>query len=288
MKLFDKILLTLGTNNSSQIVTGILALFKMIFIPMATLNDKKASPEQKKYTIMRDIITEALALATYIGVTGQVQKHATAPICSAYYKNKAKLIRTGNIPTVTALDENDLKFLETVDSKKLKEIGEHYADRLSENNNEISAETKAYMEKLQEIIGKINGNTLEKNTQITALADFTDNMHKKGISSEQKGLSFLFNDFKNASKDTIKVLNPEKLFQNTRIALSQVSVWILALAVIPPLCNLLITPVMKKYNERVKKSEQPVTVDNIIPKAPVMSKIAQPGIYTAANGNMRI
>ena len=90
MRKIDKILTTLGTNNSSQIATAVLAGFKMFFLPIATATDKNASTEQKTYTIIRDIIMEGLALITYIGVTGQIQKHVTAPICRAYYKNKAK------------------------------------------------------------------------------------------------------------------------------------------------------------------------------------------------------
>ena len=70
----DSILSTLGTNNSSQIATAVLAGFKMFFIPAATAMDKNATPEQKKYTMTRDIITEALALSTYIGVTGHMQQ----------------------------------------------------------------------------------------------------------------------------------------------------------------------------------------------------------------------
>ena len=90
MSKIDNILTTLGTNNSSQIATAVLAGFKMFFLPVATATDKTASPEQKTYTIIRDIIMEALALVTYIGVTGQVQKHATAPICKAYFRDRAK------------------------------------------------------------------------------------------------------------------------------------------------------------------------------------------------------
>jgi len=46
-KTLEKLFYNLGTNNSSEIATAILAGFKMIFIPMATANDKKISPEQK-------------------------------------------------------------------------------------------------------------------------------------------------------------------------------------------------------------------------------------------------
>ena len=78
MSKIDRILTTLGTNNSSQIATAVLAGFKMFFLPIATATDKTATTEQKTYTIFRDIIMEGLALITYIGVTGQIQKHVTA------------------------------------------------------------------------------------------------------------------------------------------------------------------------------------------------------------------
>ena len=62
---FDKILTQLGTNNSSQIATAVLAGFKMIFLPVATATDKTATPDQKKYTIIRDIKTNKLYDTVY-------------------------------------------------------------------------------------------------------------------------------------------------------------------------------------------------------------------------------
>ena len=47
------------------------------------------------------------------------------------------------------------------------------------------------------------------------------------------------------------MLKPLKVFHNTRIALSQLSVWILAVAIIPPLCNAIIAPVMKKIGPKI-------------------------------------
>ena len=40
--------------------TAVLAGFKMFFLPIATATDKTASPEQKTYTIIRDIIIKEL------------------------------------------------------------------------------------------------------------------------------------------------------------------------------------------------------------------------------------
>ena len=56
------------------------------------------------------------------------------------------------------------------------------------------------------------------------------------------------------------MLKPLKVFHNTRIALSQLSVWILAVAIIPPLCNAVIAPTMKKIGPKI---------DNWVGKKPV-------------------
>ena len=285
---FSKILINLGTNNSAEVVAGLLALSKMLFMPLATLSDKKATPEQKRYTITRDIITEALAFTTYIGVTSQVQKHATAPICSAYYKNKAELIKSGKINPIKTLTEEELKFLENVDSKKIKEIGEHYLKRLSSDSNEIAEGTKEYGDKLNDILTKING--AEEKKQAVTLSEFKNDMRKNGIPSKQKGLSVLLNDFKNGAKSTQKVLNPEKLFLNTRISISQVSVWLLALAIIPGICNVLIRPIMKKFNPPQNKIENANShvLKNVAVKPDVTSKPVLSKTYAVNNGSMRV
>ena len=93
----------------------------------------------------------------------------------------------------------------------------------------------------------------------------------------------------NGAKNAIKVSTPEKLFLNTRISISQVSVWILALALIPGLCNLLIPPVMKIYNKKFSsKTEKPASQNNIISPLPAAAKITPPRIYASQNGNMRV
>ena len=152
MSKIDNILTTLGTNNSSQIATAVLAGFKMIFLPIATATDKTASPEQKTYTIIRDIIMEGLALITYIGVTGQIQKHATAPICRAYFKSKAKKLESTGI-----LAPEELDTLRNVDAKKLKMAGEDYLNRLSPNRKKLPAEISQYIERLNKIVEKLEG-----------------------------------------------------------------------------------------------------------------------------------
>lgn len=258
MSKIDNILTTLGTNNSSQIATAVLAGFKMIFLPIATATDKTASPEQKTYTIIRDIIMEGLALITYIGVTGQIQKHATAPICRAYFKSKAKKLESTGL-----LTQEELDTLRNVDSKKLKMAGEDYLNRLSPNRKKLPAKISQYIERLNKIVEKIEGESEKPLKQ--SLENFVSGL-KKGVPSDS---------VEKAAKEAgkVEVLKPLKAFCNTRIALSQLSVWILAVAIIPPLCNAMIAPIMKKFSPKTDNVDEKKPV---LQEPPMLNPVVQP------------
>lgn len=258
MSKIDNILTTLGTNNSSQIATAVLAGFKMIFLPIATATDKTASPEQKTYTIIRDIIMEGLALITYIGVTGQIQKHATAPICRAYFKSKAKKLESTGL-----LTQEELDTLRNVDSKKLKMAGEDYLNRLSPNRKKLPAKISQYIERLNKIVEKIEGESEKPLKQ--SLENFVSGL-KKGVPSDS---------VEKAAKEAgkVEVLKPLKAFCNTRIALSQLSVWILAVAIIPPLCNAMIAPIMKKFSPKTDNIDEKKPV---LQEPPMLNPVVQP------------
>ena len=259
MTKIDNILTTLGTNNSSQIATAVLAGFKMFFLPLATATDKTASPEQKTYTIIRDIIMEGLALTTYIGVTGQIQKHATAPICKAYYKDRAKkLEKTG------LLTQEELNVLRNVDSKKIKLAGEDYLNRLSPNRKKLPEEVSQYIEKLNGIVEKLSGNT-EK----TLKQSLESYVLKLKNNSSNNAVKTVAKETGKVAQNAVEILKPLKVFHNTRIALSQLSVWILAVAVIPPLCNAVISPIMKKFAPKTDGIAEKST----IAKQPLNSKV---------------
>ena len=107
----------LGESNDSEIVTAMLAAFKLVFIPFATMSDKKTTKEQKEYAIKRDYTTESVALLGYLGITNIVKNNLTAPVCSKYYKEKAKsLADNGKLD----INSNDFKILDNVDGKLLK------------------------------------------------------------------------------------------------------------------------------------------------------------------------
>ena len=258
MSKIDNILTTLGTNNSSQIATAVLAGFKMIFLPIATATDKTASPEQKTYTIIRDIIMEGLALITYIGVTGQIQKHATAPICRAYFKSKAKKLESTGL-----LTQEELDTLRNVDSKKLKMAGEDYLNRLSPNRKKLPAKISQYIERLNKIVEKLEGESEKPLKQ--SLENFVSGLKKSVPSDSVEKVA------KEAGK--VEVLKPLKAFCNTRIALSQLSVWILAVAIIPPLCNAMIAPIMKKFSPKTDNVDEKKPV---LQEPPMLNPVVQP------------
>lgn len=286
MTKIDKILTTLGTNNSSQIATAVLAGFKMFFLPIATATDKTASPEQKTYTIIRDIIMEGLALITYIGVTGQIQKHVTAPICKAYYKDKAKkLEKTG------LLTQEELNTLRNVDSKKIKMAGEDFLNKLSPNRKKLPDDVTQYIENLNKIVDKAEGKS--EKPLIQTLENFVSGLkdNKPNVVPKESG--------KTTQKAT-EILKPLKVFHNTRIALSQLSVWILAVAIIPPLCNAIIAPIMKKvgpkkdsFVEKKPNDKKPLNSKPIAQSGDVVLKKQEAvtsfkGVYTNYSIGMRV
>lgn len=286
MKKIDKILTTLGTNNSSQIATAVLAGFKMFFLPIATATDKTASPEQKTYTIIRDIIMEGLALITYIGVTGQIQKHATAPICKAYFKDKAKKLEKTGLLTAEELDT-----LRNVDSKKIKMAGEDFLNRLSPNRKKLPEEVKQYIEKLDTIIEKIEGTS--ENPLKQSLENFVSGLKNCKPNDNVKKIA---TGAEKTAKNSVEILKPLKVFHNTRIALSQLSVWILAVGVIPPLCNAVIAPIMKKIGPKIDRKtvkEQPINPKEKVKNDKVILKKKEPvtnfrGYHTSYSTGMRV
>ncbi len=286
MKKIDKILTTLGTNNSSQIATAVLAGFKMFFLPIATATDKTASPEQKTYTIIRDIIMEGLALITYIGVTGQIQKHATAPICKAYFKDKAKKLEKTGLLTAEELDT-----LRNVDSKKIKMAGEDFLNRLSPNRKKLPEEVKQYIEKLDTIIEKIEGTS--ENPLKQSLENFVSGLKNSKPNDNVKKIA---TGAEKTAKNSVEILKPLKVFHNTRIALSQLSVWILAVGVIPPLCNAVIAPIMKKIGPKIDRKtvkEQPINPKENVKNDNVILKKKEPvtnfrGYHTSYSTGMRV
>ncbi len=154
----NRILLRLGESNDSEIVTASLAAFKLIFIPIATMSDKKTSKKQKQYAIKRDFITESVALAGYIAITGAIKNNLTAPICSKYYKEKAKELSKQN---KLDINSSDFNFLSNINPKTIKK---------NTKNIPLSTDEKSHINQLENLAKKFslqNPKNLYTNTKKT-------------------------------------------------------------------------------------------------------------------------
>lgn len=68
-KLLDRAFNILGHNSNSAIYVAVtIAAFKGVFRPIFTMSDKKSDPETKKYTAIREALTELIAIPVYIAV----------------------------------------------------------------------------------------------------------------------------------------------------------------------------------------------------------------------------
>ena len=150
-KALDKIITHIGKSNDSEIVTATLAAFKLIFIPISTMSDKKTTKEQKEYAIKRDFLTELIALTGYIGVTKIFKNNATAPICKKYYKDKAKkLIKDGKLD----INSDEYNILTNISAKDIKA---HAMDSFLENGKKICTQNQNdNIKKLESIVEKFN------------------------------------------------------------------------------------------------------------------------------------
>ncbi len=280
----NKVFYKLGSSNDSDIATAVLAGFKLFFIPFATMSDKKASKEQKEYAAARDFLTEAIALTTYIGVTKMFKMHGTTPLCTGYYKRKAKLIKEGKMPNVDPkmFSEADYNALENIDKKSFKSVMLDKFHRSKDKGKATIAEKK-YVENLTNIVRKFEVVSPENPVVPT------------------KFFAKLNHTFKNLSDPTSKIQLPENLYKNTKINISQICIWTLAVFVIPPMCNFLLKPVLAKFkaaSENSKKGPkkldtvqagQIAVVDVKKPETKDSKKPTFSSYYNSGNiGNMRV
>lgn len=85
----------LGKNNNPAYVVVAIATAKGIFRPIFTMMDKKESPETKKYTALREGLTEVIAIPTYL-------------LCGAIAGKGAALIKE---PEKAKIAKHNLRFL---------------------------------------------------------------------------------------------------------------------------------------------------------------------------------
>lgn len=80
----------LGTNKNGAVIVAVsVAAFKGLFRPIFTMADKKSDHETKKYTAMREFLTEVIAIPVYIAIPYLANKF----IVEKKYKNKHENIK---------------------------------------------------------------------------------------------------------------------------------------------------------------------------------------------------
>ena len=241
-KKLEKVFHKLGFSNESDFTTATLAGFKLIFFPLVTMGDKKASKEQKEYAIARDVLTEIIALCGYLGITKLFKEYATAPLCSKHYKKKAELIEDGKIKGLdkSKISQADLDILKNINNRDFKQVAKDMKYR-DPAKLKATAEQKQAFQKVQDAVKRINeawpNNAVEAKTKIGKA----------------------FQGFKDLFSSKLKLSVPDELYKNVRVSLSHVVICTLALTFIPYVCNLIITPVMKKFKGIQDKKDKTFT-----------------------------
>lgn len=84
-----KVFESIGRDNNPAYAVVAIATAKGIFRPLFTMMDKKESPETKKYTALREGLTEVIAIPTYLAC-GALAGKGAALIKDADMAKKAK------------------------------------------------------------------------------------------------------------------------------------------------------------------------------------------------------
>ena len=87
---FKNICKSLGENNKPTYVVMAIATVKGICRPMFTMMDKKENPKTKKYTAIREGLTEIIAIPVYWGLGEVTAKIATKSLPKDLQKKGAK------------------------------------------------------------------------------------------------------------------------------------------------------------------------------------------------------
>ncbi len=90
-----KVCESIGRDNNPAYVVVAIATAKGIFRPLFTMMDKKESPETKKYTALREGLTEVIAIPTYL-------------VCGALAGKGAALIKD---PAKAKMAKHNLRFM---------------------------------------------------------------------------------------------------------------------------------------------------------------------------------
>jgi len=137
--------------------------------------------------------------------------------------------------------------LKNVNGKFLQEVGLNSINP----KKPVSDAATEYVDKLETVVKKL-GQQWPK--------------HSKTFANPSGFMQRIYDAFDSAAK----IVEPKKLFKDTRINLSQISVWVLALLVIPIACNAIMPTIMKYYDKLTGCNDKNI---NSLPKPTNINKI---------------
>lgn len=138
----EKVFHKLGTANDSEITTATIAAFKLCFVPLGIALDKKANESQKEYAILRNTLTELIALASYLGVTKIIKDRLPSPICKKYYAEKGIAnVEMKKINEYTKAFDKNFNNPEKIKALNESPVGKYYTS-IIEKINELNISGK--------------------------------------------------------------------------------------------------------------------------------------------------
>ena len=152
----------LGKSNKATYAVVAIACAKGIFRPLFTMSDKHENPDTKKYTAIREGLTEIVAIPTYIGIAKLAEK--IAGTMKGLSKEKTALAKHNAnflgvcvaavfvIPAVTSIIINPLM-------KAIKRAGSEKNKSLSDvpKNLDITENSGSGNSEIQPQVGMIRG-----------------------------------------------------------------------------------------------------------------------------------
>ncbi len=133
----DKIVTAFGRNNKPTYVVMAIAVAKGIFRPLYTMCDKTENPETKKYTAIREGLTEVIAIPSYF-VCGELASKLASRFCGEHLGKGWKKLSIGDEVVALKL----MKDSETITPCGNKEISFTYPDGQQYKLTSINQKTK--------------------------------------------------------------------------------------------------------------------------------------------------
>lgn len=252
----ENICLSLGKNNKPTYVVMAIATAKGIFRPLFTMMDKKENHETKKYTAIREGLTEVIAIPSYL-VCGEMAAKLADKVCGE---------KLGKGWTKQAIGDEVVAFKEIKDHKHLKPLNNtEYKIKYDDGQEYLLKTLPKDTKKLQ-----IKDKTVEKVIKIGDSKFLLQKLNK----SDKVVTNTLNNDFSIGNMVVgFKRLKENAALHNANKNLMFVGVCTAALFVIPALCSIAIKPLMGFIQKPPKEDKTKLDIQSQQPEMALYSDV---------------